>query len=113
MAILNKWRVLYANNKPFLAALDVSGHMHIPLGPIITSVIVEGDVVECGTVKTASGTVYHLQKPLPEDQDCEFARNLLIERVSRNFAKQGKMLKLEQLEELFTLIDRILSGERM
>lgn len=113
MAILNNWRVLYASNKPFLAALDVSEHMHIPHGPIITSVVVEGEAVEGGTVKTASGTVYHLQKALPEDQDCEFARNLLVERVSRNLAKQGKMLKLEQLGELFTLIDRILAGERM
>ena len=113
MAILNNWRLLYASNKPFLAAREVSGHMYIPHGPIITSVIVEGDAVESGTVKTASGSVYHLEKPLPEDEDCEFARNLLVERVSRNFAKQGKMLKLEQLDELFILIDRILSGERM
>jgi hypothetical protein len=113
MAILNNWRLLYASNKPFLAALEVSGHIYIPHGPIITSVIVEGDVVAGGTVKTASGTVYHLQEPLSEDEDCEFARNLLIERVSKNFAKQGTMLKLEQLDELFTLIDQILSGERM
>jgi hypothetical protein len=109
---LENWRVLYSAGMPFLAALDVFGHPHIAHGPIITSVIVSGEARIGETVITKSGTNYVLGAELPKDDNCDFARPYLIERVSRNFAKQGKSLKLDQLDELNALINRILAGER-
>jgi hypothetical protein len=110
---LDNWRVLYAAGKPFLAALDVSGHPFIAHGPIITSPIVSGEPKPGETVVTKSGTNYLLGTELPKDDDCEFARPYLIVRVSRNLAKAGQSLKLEQLGELNALIDRVLAGERL
>lgn len=110
---LDNWRVLYAAGKPFLAALDVSGHPLIAHGPIITSPIVSGEPKQGETVVTKSGTNYTLGTELPKNNDCEFARPYLIERVSRNFAKVGQSLKLQQLDELNALIDRVLAGERL
>jgi len=109
---LENWRVLYSAGMPFLAALDVFGHPHIAHGPIITSIIVSGEVKTGETIITKSGTNYVLGVELSADNDCEFARPYLIERVSRNFAKQGQSLRLEQLDELNALIDRVLAGER-
>jgi len=113
MATLNNWRVLYANQKPFLTAIDVCGHRYIPHGPIITSEIVAGELVQGGTIQTKSGSIYTLETPLSSDDDCEFARGLLIERVSRSLEKQGRMLKFEDLEKLNSIIDRVLAGDRM
>lgn len=110
---LDNWRVLYAAGKPFLAALDVSEHPFIAHGPIITSPIVSGEPKPGETVVTQSGTNYMLGTELPKDDDCEFARPYLIERVSRNLAKAGQSLKLEQLGELNALIDRVLAGEEI
>ncbi|MDO9582187.1 MAG: hypothetical protein Q7J24_03595 [Desulfomicrobium sp.] len=111
--ILENWRVLYSAGTPFLAALDVSGHPFIAHGPIITSPIVCGEPKQGETVVTKSGTNYLLGTELPKDDDCEFARPYLIERVSRNLAKAGQYLKLQQLDELNALIDRVLAGERL
>lgn len=113
MAILNKWRVLFINDKMFLTAVYVHGHRYITSGPILTSEVIKGELVQGGKVQTKSGSIYVLEEPLPEEEDCEFARNLLVERVSRNFEKNGWVLKLEQLEQLFQIIDRILADERM
>ena len=109
---LENWRVLYSAGMPFLAALDVFGHPHIAHGPIITSVIVSGEARIGETVTTKSGTNYKLGAELSADDDCEFARPYLIERASRYFQKQGQSLKLDQLDELNALIDRVLAGER-
>lgn len=109
---LENWRVLYSTGMPFLAALDVFGHPHIAHGPIITSIIVSGEVKTGETIITKSGTNYILGVELSADDDCEFARPYLIERVSRYFQKQGQSLKLEQFDELNALIDRVLAGER-
>jgi len=111
MAKLNRWRVLYISDKPFLTAVDVKGHPYIPTGPILTSQVVLGDLVQGGIVQTKTGTTYELEEPLPQDEDCEFARALLVERVSRNFNKQGKVLTLSQLEQLFQIIDKILTNQ--
>jgi len=109
---LENWRVLYSAGMPFLAALDVFGHPHIAHGPIITSIIVSGEVKTGETIITKSGTNYILGVELPPDNDCEFARPYLIERASRYFQKQGRSLKLDQLDELNALIDRVLAGEK-
>lgn len=109
MATINKWRVLNINGKLFLTAIYVTGHQHITSGPILTSEIVTGDLVQGGSAQTKSGTMYYLEEPLPGNEDCDFVRNLLVERVSRNFEKEGKILKLDQLDELFRLIDKILA----
>jgi hypothetical protein len=50
MATLKYWRVLYADNKPMLAALEVYGHPYITSVPIIISTIVQGDFEVGGTV---------------------------------------------------------------
>ena len=113
MATLKYWRVLYADNKPMLAALEVYGHPYITSGPIITSTIMQGDFETGETVISKSGTNYTLDTPLDSNDDCEFARPLLIERVSKNFIKNNKMLKLGQLDQLNSLIDKMLTGERM
>lgn len=110
MATLNKWRALNINGKLFLTAIYVKGHPNILTGPILTSQVVLGDLVQGGTVQTISGTTYKLEEPLPQDEDCEFARGLLVERVSRNFNKQGKVLTLDELEALFKIIDKILAS---
>lgn len=112
MPTLKYWRVLYADNKPFLAALHVNGHKYIASGPIITSVIVEGEAIEDGVIKTKTGTIYTLETPLSENMDCEFARDLLIERAIRYFEKKGTTLKLDQLEELNSHIDKILASPK-
>jgi hypothetical protein len=112
MATLNRWRVLYISEKPFLTAVDVKDHPYISTGPILTSQVIDGNLVQGGTVRTKSGTIYELENPLPENADCEFARNLLVERVSRNFNKEGKELTLSQLEQLFQIIDKILINQK-
>lgn len=109
MPVLKLWRVLYADNKPFIAAIHVTGHKYITSGPIITSVIVEGEAIEGGVIKTKTGTIYALENPLPENMDCEFARDLLIERAIRYFEKKGTTLKLDQFVELNSLIDKIVA----
>ena len=111
MATINKWRVLKINGKLFLTAIYVTGHQHITSGPILTSEVVAGDLIQGGSVQTKSGTIYKLEEPLPQDEDCEFAKGLLVERVSRNFNKQGKVLPLAELETLLQIIDRILAGK--
>lgn len=108
MPTIDNWRVLYANDKPFLAAIDVRGHPYIASGPIITSEIMDGEAAEGNVVRTKSGTEYTLGVPLPEDEDCEFARGLLIQRVSQNLNAQGQTLRLDQLEKLMPVIDEIL-----
>lgn len=108
MPKIDNWRVLYANDKPFLAAIDVRGHPYIASGPIITSEIWDGEAAEGKVVRTKSGTEYTLGTPLPEDEDCEFARGLLIQRVSQNLNAQGQTLRLDQLEKLMPIIDEIL-----
>ena len=112
MAILNNWCVLCSGGKYFFAARDVSEHPLIPHGPIITSVIVDGKVGEGEIVKTQSGTIYKLGTPLPADDDCEFAKPLLVERVGRYFAKNDSALSLQQLEQLLALIDKVLSSRK-
>ena len=113
MPTLKYWRVLYVDSKPMLAALEVYGHPYIPCGPIITNTVVQGQFAEGETVITKSGTNYTLDAQLDESDDCEFARPLLIERVSKNLIKNNSMLKLEQLDQLNLLIDKILAGEKM
>ncbi len=93
MPTLNYWKVFYAGNAPFLAALHVTKHKYIASGPIITSEIVEGKAIQNGVVKTKTGTIYVLETPLPENNDCEFARGLLFERASRYFEKKRKNIK--------------------
>lgn len=109
MPKIDNWRVLYANDSPFLAAIDVRGHPYVASGPIITSEIVEGEAIEGNVVRTKSGTEYTLGTPLPEDEDCEFARGLLIQRASQNLNAQGQTLRLDQLEELMPIIDEVLN----
>ena len=113
MATLNRWRVLYISEKPFLTAVDVKGHPYILSGPILTSQVIDGNLIQGGTVRTKSGTIYELENQLPENEDCEFARGLLVERVSRNFNKEGKVLKLEDLETLYKIIDKILATQEI
>jgi hypothetical protein len=112
MPKIDNWRVLYANDKPFLAAQYVQGHPYVPSGPIITSEVVAGEAVEGEVVQTKSGTLYTLGTPLPEDEDCEFARGLLAERVSLNLAKQGQTLHLDQLDKLMAMIDEVLETNK-
>lgn len=112
MAILNNWCVLCSDGKYFFAARDVAEHTLIPHGPIITSVIVDGKISEGEIVKTQSGTIYKLGTPLPIDDDCDFAKPLLIERAGRYFAKYNASLSLEQLEKLLVLIDKVLSSRK-
>lgn len=109
MAVLNNWRVIQVGENRFVAALEVFGHKYILNGPIITSIIVEGDLREGGIVRTKSGSTYLLRSPLPKDESCEFARYLLVERVSRYFNSQGKTLRLEDLETLERIIDTIIA----
>lgn len=112
MAILNNWCVLCSGGKYFFAARDVAEHPLIPHGPIITSVIVDGKISEGEIVQTQSGTIYKLGAPLPVDDDCEFAKPLLVERAARYFAKHNSALSLEQLEKLLDLIDKVLSSRK-
>ena len=112
MPKIDNWRVLYANNKPFLAAINVQGHPYISSGPIITSEIMTGEAIEGAVVQTKSGTLYTLGTPLPEDEDCEFARGLLVERVGQNLAKQGQTLQLDQLEKVMLMIDEVLETNK-
>ena len=109
MAVLNNWRVIQIGENRFLAALEIFGHNYIHSGPIITSIIVDGDLCEGGVVRTKSGSIYTLKSPLPENENCEFARYLLVERASRYFNSQGKTLRLEDLEALERIIDTIIS----
>ncbi len=111
MAVLNNWRVLQIGENRFLAALEVFGHKYIHSGPIIISNIVDGDLHEGGIVRTKSGNTYLLKSPLPENENCEFARYLLVERASRYFVSQGKMLRLEDIETLDRIIDTIMAGK--
>lgn len=73
----------------------------------------QGDFRVGETVISKSKTRYTLDAPLDDADDCEFARPLLIERVSRNFIKNNSMLKLEQFEQLNSLIDKMLTGQKM
>jgi len=109
MIIINNWRVLYVGETKFFAALEVFNHRYIERGPIITSNIVEGNLCEGGVVRTKSGSTYMLGVPLPENENCEFVRYLLIERVSRAFHSQGKPLRLEDMEVLNGIIDTIIA----
>lgn len=109
-AKLDRWRTLFVGKKPFLAALHVYEHPRIAQGPIITSNVVEGELIEGGVVRTKSGTIYKLLTPLEKEHDCEFARGLLVERASVYFINNGKCLKIEDLNELYKRIDVILSG---
>ena len=108
MAFLDRWRVLQADGKPFLAALVVRGHPTIHNGPIITSTVAAGEVAPGNTVRTKSGTSYTLGAPLPEDEDCEFARGLLFERVSINLERCGRSMRLEDMGQINQLIDEVL-----
>lgn len=112
MAKLKYWRVLHVDNKAILAALEVTGHPYIESGPIITSPIVEGHFAVGETVISKSGTNYTLDTPLDDNDDCEFARALLISKVSANFIKKNKMLEFEQLENLNSVIDIVLTGKK-
>lgn len=109
MAVLKNWRVLCIGDNRILAALEVFGHKYIDHGPIITSNIVEGDLREGGIVRTKSGSTYLLKTPLSTNEDCEFARCLLVERVSRAFQSQGKILRFEDMEALNRIIDTIIA----
>lgn len=111
MAIINKWRVIHIMNKRFLVALEVCDHPRIFSGPILTSEIIEGEAVPHGLVKTKSGTNYLLKDQLAKTENCEFARGLLVERVSRNFAKQGFNLNLDNFVKLNLIIDKILTND--
>ncbi len=111
MAKIDNWRVISIGDKQILVALDVEGHPFIEHGPIITSVIVSGKFETGEIVITKSGTNYMLGTKLPADQDCEFARPYLIARASRNLQKYGQNLKLEQLDELNRVIDKVLGIE--
>lgn len=113
MPTLKYWRVLYSDNKAMLAALEVTGHPYIECGPIVTSTVIQGQFGVGETVTTNSGTNYTLDAQLDESDDCEFARPFLIARVSKDFIKKNKMLKFEQLEQLNSLIDKMLTGEKM
>ena len=73
----------------------------------------QGDFEAGGTVISKSGTNYIFDTPFDDDDDCEFARPLLIERVSRDFVKNNTMLKIGQLDQLNSLIDKMLTSERM
>lgn len=108
MATLKNWRVIYINEKGFLIAHTVEGHPSITSGPILTSEVVMGKLSQGEMIQTKSGTTYILEEPLPEEEDVEFARPLLIARVSRNFQKNSMSLKLEHLEQLNSIIDKIL-----
>ena len=113
MAVLNNWRVIQVGENSFLAALEVFGHKYILNGPIITSTIVDGDLHEGGIVRTKSGSTYLLKSQLPKDENCEFARHLLVERVSRYFNSQGKVLNFEDFKALDRIIDSIIAGKHM
>lgn len=111
MPTIDNWRVISIGDKQILVALDVEGHPYIEHGPIITSVIVSGKFETGEIVITKSGTSYMLGTKLPPDLDCEFARPYLIVRASKNLQKCGQNLKLEQLDELNRIIDKILGVE--
>lgn len=111
MPTIDNWRVISIGDKQILVALDVEDHPYIEHGPIITSVIVSGKFETGEIVITKSGTRYMLGAKLQPDLDCEFARPYLIVRASKNLQKCGQNLKLEQLDELNRIIDKILGVE--
>ncbi len=108
MATLNGWREINISGKSFLIAHSVAGHHYIASGPVLTSEVVMGAIVQGGTVQTKSGTIYILENPLHENEDSEFARPLLLERAFRYFEKNSKILNIEGLEQLISRIDNIL-----
>jgi hypothetical protein len=95
-----------------LDALDFTKDPYISNRPIITSDIVEGHVTQGGVIKTKSGSIYVLESPLPESNDCEFARGLLIERANQYFEMQGWALNFDHFKKLNSIIDRIIAGEK-
>ncbi|WP_147820167.1 hypothetical protein [Salidesulfovibrio onnuriiensis] len=114
MPHLHHWRVLYAEpQKPFLAARVCTSFPSAVDNPCprITSQIPHGDVQEGDTIISKSGTSYHLGEPLPSDDDCEFARGLLLQRCGKNAEAEGRILSVYQLEEACKLITEILTGE--
>ncbi|MBU4525265.1 MAG: hypothetical protein KUA37_06820 [Desulfomicrobium sp.] len=108
MPTLKNWRIICISEKQFLVAHDVSGHPLIEKGPILTSEVVKGDLKEGGSAVTKSGTIYDLHESLPEKEDCEFARDLLMIRVFRAFNMQNRSLTLDDLKKLDSIIDKII-----
>ena len=114
MPHLHHWRVLYAEpDKPFLAARICSHHPSIigTPSPLITSQIPHGDVREGDTIISKSGTSYHLGEPLPSEDDCEFARGLLMYRCSKNAEAEGMILSVPHFEEANEIITEMLTGK--
>ena len=114
MPYLHHWRVLYAEqDKPFLAARICSNHPTIigSPSPLITSQIPHGSVKEGDVVISKSGTQYHLGAPLPADDDCEFARSLLMGRCYKNAAQDNNPLHISHLDQVNELITDILTGQ--
>lgn len=111
MPVLSKWRIILISGKRFLVAHIVSGHPSIDSGPILTSEVIEGELNEGGSAKTKTGSIYYLLEPLPEDEDCEFARELLMQRVFSAFNMQNRSLTFDDLRALDLLIDKIVCSK--